>query len=141
MVAFLAGVFFLKFLTAHPLRASLYLSLTWACILGSLILISQPMILDQVGWAVLAWSVFFVGGYALQTKFFLSREDHRQLPLLTRQKGDPGDGHSAVIYFTHGEPETYDPIGWLNQFREFDEQRIPFVPFLARPFFIYPLLN
>ena len=28
---------------------------------------------------------------------------------------------TAVIYFTHGEPETYDPIGWLNQFREFDE--------------------
>ena len=139
MLAFLAGVFFLKFLSTHPLRMSLFLSLTWACFLGSLILFSQPMILDQVGWAVLAWTVFFLGGYALQTRIFLSREDPRQMPLLTRQKGDPGDGHTAVIYFTHGEPETYDPIGWLNQFREFDEHRIPFVPFLARPFFVYQL--
>ena len=88
---------------------------------------------------MLAWAGSFLGGYALQTKIFLSREDPRQVPLLTRQKGDPGDGHTAVIYFTHGEPETYDPIGWLNQFREFDEQSIPFVPFLARPFFVYQL--
>ena len=90
---------------------------------------------------MLAWVGSFLGGYALQTKIFLSREDPRQVPLLTRQKGDPGVGHTAVIYFTHGEPETYDPIGWLNQFREFDEQRISFVPFLARPFFVYQLRN
>ncbi len=38
MLAFLTGVFFLKYLTAHPLRMSLYLSLTWACFFGSLIL-------------------------------------------------------------------------------------------------------
>ncbi|MFL7893488.1 MAG: sirohydrochlorin chelatase, partial [Anaerolineales bacterium] len=41
----------------------------------------------------------------------------------------------------HGEPETYDPIGWLNQFREFDKQGVPFVPKLVRPFFIYQLRN
>ncbi len=139
MSAFLTGVFFLKFLTTHPLRMSLYLNLTWACFLGSLILFTQPIILDLARWAVLAWTIFFLAGYAIQTKNFLSREDPRQMPHLIRQKGDPGDGHTAVIYFTHGEPETYDPIGWLNQFREFDEQRIPFVPFLAKPFFIYQL--
>jgi protoheme ferro-lyase len=44
-----------------------------------------------------------------------------------------------VIYFTHGEPETYDPIGWINQFREFDEQKIPFVPLIARPYFLHSL--
>ena len=141
ILAFLTGVFFLKFLTTHPLRMSLYLSLTWVSFLGSLTLFSQPTILDQAEWAVLAWVGSFLGGYALQTKIFLSREDPRQVPLLTRQKGDPGVGHTAVIYFTHGEPETYDPIGWLNQFREFDEQRISFVPFLARPFFVYQLRN
>jgi protoheme ferro-lyase len=43
------------------------------------------------------------------------------------------------VYFTHGEPETYDPIGWINQFREFDEQGIRFVPFLARPLFVNTL--
>jgi protoheme ferro-lyase len=118
---------------------SLYLSLTWASFIGSLFVLSQQTMLTQVWWGVLVWVVFFLGGYAFQNKIFLSREDPRQVPPLTRQKGDPGDGHSAVIYFTHGEPETYDPIGWLNQFREFDEQRIAFVPFLARPFFVYQL--
>jgi protoheme ferro-lyase len=48
-------------------------------------------------------------------------------------------GHTAVVYFTHGEPETYDPIGWINQFNEFDEQGIPFVPLVARPYFLHRL--
>jgi sirohydrochlorin ferrochelatase len=48
-------------------------------------------------------------------------------------------GHAAVVYFTHGEPELYDPIGWINQFNEFDAQGIPFVPFLVRPFFFAQL--
>jgi protoheme ferro-lyase len=30
-------------------------------------------------------------------------------------------------------------MGWLNQFREFDQQKIPFVPQLLRPIFIYKL--
>jgi sirohydrochlorin ferrochelatase len=80
-----------------------------------------------------------VGGFAVVTRVVLAREDPRPIPELTRAKGDPGLGHTAVIYFTHGEPETYDPIGWINQFNEFDEQKISFVPFLARPFFLYQL--
>jgi sirohydrochlorin ferrochelatase len=83
--------------------------------------------------------VFSLGGYALMARRVLSRQDPRQVPELTRAKGDGGLGHTAVIYFTHGEPETYDPIGWINQFNEFDEQGIPFVPFLIRPYFLYQL--
>jgi sirohydrochlorin ferrochelatase len=45
------------------------------------------------------------------------------------------------VYFAHGEPETYDPIGWINQFNEFDEQGIAFVPLVARPFFVQHLRN
>jgi protoheme ferro-lyase len=73
------------------------------------------------------------------THMVLSREDPRPVPGLTRRAGDPGLGHTAVIYFTHGEPETYDPIGWINQFNEFDEQEISFVPLVARPFFLQQL--
>jgi protoheme ferro-lyase len=75
------------------------------------------------------------------TRIVLNREDSREIPLITRQKNTPGDGHTAVVYFTHGEPETYDPIGWLNQFREFDKQGIPFVPNMVRPLFIFQLRN
>jgi sirohydrochlorin ferrochelatase len=73
------------------------------------------------------------------TQQVLNRDDPREIPELTRSKDDPGQGHTAVVYFAHGEPETYDPIGWINQFNEFDEQEIPFVPFLARPYFIHAL--
>jgi protoheme ferro-lyase len=77
----------------------------------------------------------------MMTKVILSREDPRPVPELTRKPGDPGLGHTAVVYFTHGEPQTYNPIGWINQFNEFDEQGIPFIPMLARPFFFNALRN
>ncbi|HSV85824.1 MAG TPA: ferrochelatase [Levilinea sp.] len=82
---------------------------------------------------------FFLAGYAWMTHIFLSRQDPRRVPAVTRAKDDPGKGHTAAIYFTHGEPPTYDPIGWINQFREFDEQGVAFVPFLVRPIFAYQL--
>ena len=139
LISFLTGIFYLKFLTVHPLRMNVFLNLTWAFFFGSLVLFFQPAVFNLAWLGLPAWAVFCLGGYTLQATRFLSREDTRPVPTFKRQKGDPGNGHTAVIYFTHGEPETYDPIGWLNQFREFDEQRIPFVPLLARPFFIYQL--
>jgi hypothetical protein len=81
----------------------------------------------------------FLTGYVVMTRAFLAREDPRPIPELTRAKDDPGRGHTAVVYFTHGEPETYDPIGWINQFNEFDEQGIRFVPLVARPLFVFQL--
>jgi protoheme ferro-lyase len=81
----------------------------------------------------------FLVGYALNAHRVLSSEDSRATPPLTRKKGDGGKGHVAVIYFTHGEPPDYSPIGWINQFRELDETGVKFVPYLARPFFLYML--
>ena len=83
--------------------------------------------------------VLFATGYFVTIRSFLAREDPRPIPELTRTTGDPGFGHTAVVYFTHGEPETYDPIGWINQFNEFDEQGIAFVPLAARPLFVNQL--
>jgi len=94
---------------------------------------------EELLLAVCLSLLFFSAGYGLRTQQVLSHEDSRSAPKLTRLKGDPGDGHTAVIYFTHGEPETYNPIGWLNQFREFDQQGIPFVPWVVRPLFIFQL--
>jgi protoheme ferro-lyase len=91
--------------------------------------------------AILLSIVVFLGGNLLMTKIILTREDPRPIPILTREADDPGLGHTAIIYFTHGEPETYNPIGWINQFNEFDEQGIDFVPMIARPFFFNTLRN
>ena len=138
-LSLLLGVLYVNFLTVHPLKMSRYL------FAGSLVLFSLPLVL-AVGFkgkplliAIPLSLVFFLAGYITMTRFLLSREDPRPIPALTRTKGDPGLGHTAVIHFTHGEPETYDPIGWINQFNEFDEHGIPFVPLVARPFFIHQL--
>jgi hypothetical protein len=135
----LLGISYVRFLTVHPLRIGMYAFFsTWffLSLLG-------VIVMRFAGWSMLLAAIvsllLFLLGYLGMTKRLLARQDPRPVPKLTRQKGDPGLGHTAVIYFTHGEPETYDPIGWINQFREFDQQKVAFVPLVARPFFIYSL--
>jgi sirohydrochlorin ferrochelatase len=137
--AFLLGVFVVNYLVVHPLSMSLYLFL--ACLAGFLLLaiLAVGFRGRQLLVAVPVALVVFLAGYSLMTYRVLVREDPNPLPALSRAKGDPGDGHTAVIYLTHGEPETYDPIGWINTFREFDKDGIPFIPALARPFFFQQL--
>ena len=129
------GYLIVRYMTVHPLQMSVYLLLSSAV---GFSLIALLIISFREKWTLpiaLALSLaLFSASYLLQTENFLAREDSRPVPELTRAKGDPGDGHTAVVYFTHGEPETYDPIGWINQFKEFDEQEIAFVPFIVRPY-------
>ena len=142
LLAFALGVLVVDYMTVHPLRMNVFLfvSSVLAFILIAFVVVSfgsQRLLPFALGII----SVTFLAGYLLRTKLLLAREDNRPVPELTRAKGDPGDGHTAIVYFTHGEPETYDPIGWINQFNEFDDQRIAFVPTIARPFFIHQLRN
>ena len=138
-LSFAFGVSYVEFLTIHPLKMSRYLlaaTLAFVAAVASLVFGFQ-------GWelvlAILLALSSALAGYLLMARRVLGQEDPRPIPELTRSKGDPGLGHTAVIYFTHGEPETYDPIGWINQFREFDEQGIAFVPLVARPYFLHRL--
>lgn len=139
LCSILLGVSYVRFLTVHPLRIGMYAFFSTLFLVAIVALIATGL----EGWGILSVSVvsflLFLAGYIGMTRRLLAREDPRPVPELVRRKDDPGLGHTAVIYFTHGEPETYDPIGWINQFNEFDEQKIPFVPLVARPFFIYSL--
>ena len=142
ILAFILGLFVVEYMTVHPLMMSSYLLLS--AIVGFIIIILLGKAFKGerlLPITLLVAIVAFLAGYVIRTETFLGREDDRPLPVFTREKGDPGDGHTAVVYFTHGEPETYDPIGWINQFNEFDEQGIPFVPLIARPFFVHQLRN
>ncbi len=139
--AFFSGWFLVLFLTVHPLKMSLMLFLTVLFGIATILLFSFRFRFKYLFVTIPIVFVLFMGGYCVQNQHFLDTPDRRISPELTRQAGDPGKGHTAVIYFTHGEPETYDPIGWLNQFREFDEQKIAFVPWLVRPLFAYQLRN
>jgi protoheme ferro-lyase len=133
------GVLFVNFLSAHPLGMSRYLFATCVVLFTLLVVLAVGFKGKSLLIAVPLSLVFFVGGHLAMTRVILAREDPRPVPELTRAKGDPGLGHTAVVYFTHGEPETYDPIGWINQFNEFDEQGIPFIPLVARPSFFHQL--
>jgi protoheme ferro-lyase len=138
-ISFAVGLLYVNFLVTHPLRMSRYLfACTGALFCTAAILVttfSGAQLWPGIGLGV----VSALAGYATMTRHVLSRDDARPVPILERSPDDPGLGHVAVVYFAHGEPETYDPIGWINQFREFDEQGIAFVPLLVRPFFLYRL--
>lgn len=105
------------------------------------LLISKLAERRQRWLTILLSFVLFIVGYYAHGKIFFNQEDSRFVPEITRAAGSNGNGHTAIVYFTHGEPETFNPIGWINQFREFDEQGIAFVPFVARPLFVYILRN
>ena len=142
ILTFMLGFFVVEYMTVHPLMMSSYLLIS--AIVGFIIVVLLALGFKGkrlLPFALIVTVVAFLAGYVIRTETFLGRGDDRPLPELTREKGDPGDGHTAVVYFTHGEPETYDPIGWINQFNEFDEQGIPFVPLVARPFFVNELRN
>lgn len=126
-------------LTTHPLRMGRHL-LAWSAALFGLGLALAFAPAPGHRWIGLGVAAALaLVAYLLTAVRILSRDDPRPLPPITRVPGEPGAGHTAVVYFTHGEPETYDPIGWINQFREFDRQKIRFVPLVARPIFLQRL--
>jgi protoheme ferro-lyase len=133
------GLLLVDYFVVHPLKMSLYLTATVSTFFALLALSALAFRARLLLVAVPVFLALFVVGYVGMTRAVLAREDPRPVPELTREEGEPGQGHTAVVYFTHGEPETYDPIGWINQFNEFDEQGIPFVPLVARPIFINQL--
>lgn len=135
LLAAAAGWSTVWYLTTTPLGMARALTVTLLLAFLAVVVVAGLRGRGLAGALVLAL-VAASAGYLGNTAVVLGREDDREVPSLAREAGDPGDGHTAVIYFTHGEPETYDPIGWLNQFREFDEQGIAFVPFAARPLFL-----
>ena len=141
VLSFMVGVLSVRYLTVHPLNMSLYLALTLVALFGLIAVLA----IGLRGWRLFVGIglslAFFALGYIVMTQVFLSRDDPRSVPAITRQMDDPGLGHTAVVYFTHGEPETYDPIGWINQFNEFEEQDVPFVPLVVKPLFVNELRN
>ncbi len=141
ILAGLLGILFVQYLSVHPLQMSLYLFATCVVLFLLIGVLITAFKRTSLLIAVLVSLGVFLGGHYLMTKVILARDDPRPVPELTRKPGDPSLGHTAVIYFTHGEPQTYNPIGWINQFNEFDEQGIPFIPMLARPFFFNALRN
>lgn len=136
LLAIACGVLFLAYLVAPPMQMGWYL----AMLVGALII-----------WGILAWRFFrkwelaadtalllalFVTGYLSATLFYLAQAEEGELPAITRAEGDPGDGHTAILYFTHGEPPAYSTMPWIETFHELDKDGVSFVPWPFRPFFL-----
>jgi protoheme ferro-lyase len=138
-MAFFSGYFLVLYFTVDPIHMSLALLATVIFSIATILVSVNQFKARRLLLAIPLVLVSFTVGYSIQTSIFLDTPDSRISPELTRDIGDEGKDHTAVIYLTHGEPETYDPIGWINQFREFDEQDISFVPWLIRPYFAYQL--
>jgi protoheme ferro-lyase len=141
VLSYLLGILFVQFLSVHPLQMSLYLLATCVVLFGLILVLVFGFKRLSLFIAIGLSLVLFIAGHLTMTRIILNRPDLRPVPELTRSPDDPGLGHTAVVYFTHGEPETYNPIGWINQFNEFDEQNIDFIPMIARPFFFNALRN
>ena len=135
----LLGACLVQFLVVHPTRMAIYLSICFIILFAILLILARPFRGPQRIAGIVASVVAFAAGWYVMTSVIMERQDHRPIPELTREADDPGAGHTAVVYLTHGEPPVYDPISWVNQMNEFDEQGIAFVPFMARPFFFKAL--
>jgi protoheme ferro-lyase len=137
LLSLILGKLTLEYLTVHPLKLPQIGFITGG--LTILQIINLYLSKENPVINLIVAIAFFATSYLVSTKLFLETGEDRDIPELTRMEGTKGEGHTAVIYFTHGEPETYNPIGWINQFNEFDEQGIKFIPFPVRPLFIYAL--
>jgi hypothetical protein len=110
----LLGISLVSYLTVSPLQMSFYMFIATVAISALEWLLASLFRGEKLLLALSLSLLFSSAGYGLRTQQVLSHEDSRSALKLTVLKGDPGDGHTAVIYITHGEPETFNPIGWLN---------------------------
>lgn len=128
------GIGLVQYLVAPPLRMAAYALLCVALLVGLVVLIG----LGLRGWgrllAIGIGLLGFLAGYLVSTYQFLNLEEIRELPELNLPPVEQRD-HTAVIYFTHGEPPSYSPMPWIETFRELDADGVSFIPKPFRPFF------
>jgi len=130
------GYLVLQYLTVQPLqlaRTGFQTGGVLVLLIVNLFISKESLLLNTI-----TAIIFFIASYLIATRRFLNQEDNRSIPKITGGN-ETSNGHTAIVYFTHGEPETFNPIGWINQFKEFDSQGIRFIPFPVRPLFIQAL--
>ena len=137
--SFLFGCFFVQYLTCMPRFVAPFavlMVLSLGTAVFALTQLSGTDVWIGIALAVLLGSL----GYSLMARFVLGIKYQRPVPepIAPREKG-ANSGPTAIVYFSHGESQFYEPMSWVLQFREFDEQGVPFMPFLARPFFLFIL--
>jgi sirohydrochlorin ferrochelatase len=135
VASFFFGGFLVQYLTCMPRFVAPFAVLMILSLGTAIFAIAQLSGTDI--WIGIAFSApLALLGYSLMARFVLGIKYQRPVPepIAPRDAGaDPGP--TAIVYFSHGESPFYEPMSWVLQFREFDEQGVPFMPFLVRPFF------
>lgn len=140
MLSILLGFALIQYLTCHPAYISVFLVLVCASgLLLATLLYRGFKAGDSLFLCLLLCLCMFAISYLGNLHLFMQKTEQIQLPEITRLKGDKGLGHTAIILLAHGEPKTYDALPWIKQMKEFDQQKIPFIPYPFRPFFFHSL--
>jgi len=131
----LTGISLVQYLVSSPKKMRLLLLLLTVLLIGSIVWAAIFFNPQQTFTVIILALVCFLAGYLGATTRFLNRHENRILPAITRAQGESGTGHTAIIYFTHGEPPAYDPAPWIETMHEFDHDHVPFIPFPFAPSF------
>ena len=137
LVAIAGGFFVVQYMVQPTDQIGLHAVVIMLTLAGIIFILNKNFKGHEIAIASLLVLVGFVGGYTAANAFFLSQHEKRELPKLVRKDG--GDGHTAILYFTHGEPPGYSAQPWIETIRELDHDNVPFVPWLFRPFFFNKL--
>jgi protoheme ferro-lyase len=147
LLAGLIGYFTLQYMVAPPLQTSLFLALGLVS-LFILIVFAAKFFHDwQYLWISLLGLASFALSYQIANYAYFSQTETRTLPPITRAVTGAGggttsdlapesDGHTAIVYFTHGEPQAYSPMPWIETFHELDADGVSFIPKPFRAFFL-----
>jgi hypothetical protein len=112
--------------------------LTFTSLAILVILVTQFSNRDKIP-ALALIIISIIIGYSFANYQFLNKSNDYDLPSI--QRTDGGDGHTAILYFTHGEPPGYDPMPWVATIQELDNDNVPFIPWFFRPMFFNTLRN
>ena len=138
--SFLTGFFIVQYMVQPPAQIGLYavfLSATVGSTLFVLVRKRAEFRGRKMVLVVLLSVLVLISGYSLANAAFLAQSEERELPGVLRTDG--GDGHTAILYFTHGEPPAYSPMPWIETMQELDHDNVPFVPWIFRPIFFNTL--
>lgn len=142
LLSCIAGFTSVSYLIAPPADMTGYAAIALVCLfLVILLLLRQKKIILRLagtGGALLCCA----GGYILACVVYLSVPEHEQDPAQALVRPSM-PGHTAIIYFTHGEPRTYEGSfeSWKHAIHEMDATGVPFVPWVFRPFFFQKIRN
>ena len=136
LLALCAGFLTVRYCIAAPASMTGYAAGALVCVFLYAVLLLRLKRIRRMLAGLGLFLLFGAAGYCIACIVYLQAPGHEQVPVLApAQASSPG--HTAVIYFTHGEPRTYEGSfeAWKHAIHEMDETGVPFVPWIFRPFF------